>query len=133
MYIVALAWIYVVSMVSIMQPTVLKGVVTFVGTGLLPLALFLYLMGTPQRRRNLRRAQEADNTAGAVVTAEPTRDALDSAPNSAPDSAPDSAPENAPENAPDDVPGDARADAGQSDSRQTSVAQRPVTPSRRNE
>ena len=125
MYIVALAWIYVVSMVSIMQPTVLKGVVTFVGTGLLPLALFLYLMGTPQRRRNLRRAQEADNTAGAVVTAEPTRDALDSAPNSAP--------ENAPENAPDDVPGDARADAGQSDSRQTSVAQRPVTPSRRNE
>ena len=121
MYIVALAWIYVVSMVSIMQPTVLKGVVTFVGTGLLPLALFLYLMGTPQRRRNLRRAQEADNTTGAVVTAEPTRDALDSALDSAPDSAPD------------DVPGDARADAGQSDSRQTSVAQRPVTPSRRNE
>lgn len=60
MYIVAIAWIYVVLMVSLTQPTVFRGVVTFVGAGLFPLALFLYLVGTPQRRRNQRRAQAED-------------------------------------------------------------------------
>lgn len=52
MYIVAIAWLYVVLMVSITQPSVLKGILTFLGTGLLPLALFLWLVGTPQRRRS---------------------------------------------------------------------------------
>lgn len=62
MYIVAIAWIYVALMVSITQPTLLRAVVTFAGTGLLPLALFLWLMGTPQRRRN-RAREEARNDA----------------------------------------------------------------------
>ena len=52
MYIVAIAWLYVVLMVSITQPSPLKGTITFIGAGLLPLALFLWLVGTPQRRRN---------------------------------------------------------------------------------
>ena len=60
MYVVAIAWIYVVLMVSLTQPTVLRAVVTFVGAGLFPLALFLYLVGTPQRRRNQARAQAED-------------------------------------------------------------------------
>jgi hypothetical protein len=108
-YIVALAWIYVVLMVSIMQPTVFKGIVTFLGTGVLPLALFLYLMGTPQRRRNLRRAEAV---ADADVHSEPGTGArsLD-APNGA--------------GQPD------RADATQSGSSQINDAKRPVTPSRR--
>lgn len=59
MYIVAIAWLYVVLMISVMQPTVLKGIVTFLGTGLLPLALFLWLIGTPQRRRNRARTESA--------------------------------------------------------------------------
>jgi len=50
-YIVAIAWLYVLMLVSVMQPTVFRGIVTFVGAGLLPLALLLYLVGTPQRRR----------------------------------------------------------------------------------
>ena len=61
MYIVAIAWIYVVLMVSIMQPSVFRGIVTFLGAGLFPLALLLYLIGTPQRRRNRRRADRADS------------------------------------------------------------------------
>jgi hypothetical protein len=61
MYIVAIAWIYVTLMVAIMQPTVFRGIVTFLGTGLLPLALLLYLLGTPQRRRNRARAQPPDS------------------------------------------------------------------------
>jgi len=56
MYVVAIAWLYVALMVSVTQPTIFRGLVTFVGTGLFPLALLLYLVGTPQRRRNQRRA-----------------------------------------------------------------------------
>jgi hypothetical protein len=52
MYIVAIAWMYVVMMVSFLQPTVFRGIITFFGAGILPLALLLFLIGTPQRRRN---------------------------------------------------------------------------------
>lgn len=59
MYIVALAWLYVVLMVSIAQPSVLRGVLTFIGTGVFPLAIFLYVMGSPQRRRDQAKAERA--------------------------------------------------------------------------
>ena len=52
MYVVAIAWLYVALMMSIAQPSLLRGIVTFLGVGLLPLALFLWIVGTPQRRRN---------------------------------------------------------------------------------
>lgn len=117
MYIVALAWIYVVLMVSIMQPTVLKGVVTFLGTGLLPLALFLYLMGTPQRRRNQKRAEAAANDAAAGEAA-------------ASEVAKGEAAAGAAAAREDERRDDENA---QSASSQTSDANRPVTPSRRYE
>jgi small-conductance mechanosensitive channel len=69
MYIVAIAWIYVVLMMSITERSVIAGIVTFMFYGVLPLSIILYVMGTPQRRRmrkeaeNLRRKQmpsEAD-------------------------------------------------------------------------
>ncbi len=59
MYIVAIAWLYVLALVSLMQPSVFRGIVTFIGAGLLPLALLLYLMGTPQRRRDQARRAAA--------------------------------------------------------------------------
>ena len=34
MYIVAIAWLYVTLLVSVMQPTLFRGIVTFIGTGL---------------------------------------------------------------------------------------------------
>ncbi|MBP8305965.1 MAG: hypothetical protein KAY46_01800 [Burkholderiaceae bacterium] len=52
MYIVAIAWLYVLLLISIMQPTAFRGIVTFIGAGLLPLGLLLYLVGTPRRRRD---------------------------------------------------------------------------------
>jgi len=116
-YIVALAWIYVVLMVSIMQPTVLKGVVTFLGTGLLPLALFLYLMGTPQRRRNQKRAEAAASEAAAREVAPGETAASEAATG-----------ETAARE--DERRKDVNA---QSASSQTSDANRPVTPSRRYE
>lgn len=51
MYIVAIAWLYVALLVSVADDTVLGGVLTFLFLGLGPLALFLWLFGTPARRR----------------------------------------------------------------------------------
>ncbi|WP_334187649.1 hypothetical protein [Noviherbaspirillum sp.] len=57
MYIVAIAWMYVVFMMSITERTVVAGIMTFLLYGVLPLSVILYLMGTPQRKRN-RAARE---------------------------------------------------------------------------
>lgn len=62
MYLVALAWMYVVLMMAVVeagspQGTVLGAFFTFVLYGALPLALVLYLLGTPGRRRARRQAE----------------------------------------------------------------------------
>ena len=60
MYIVAIAWGYVVLMMSITEESIVAGVMTFVLYGILPLTIILYIMGTPQRKRNrVAREQEA--------------------------------------------------------------------------
>jgi hypothetical protein len=59
-YIVAIAWLYVVVLMSFTEASVIGGIVTFVLYGLAPLSLFLWLFGTPQRRRNRRSAGEPD-------------------------------------------------------------------------
>lgn len=56
MYIVAIAWLYVVLMMAVTEPSVAGGVMTFLFYGLAPLALFLWLVGTPERRRRRARA-----------------------------------------------------------------------------
>lgn len=63
LYLVAIAWIYVVLMVAVAealspQGTVLGALFTVIGWGVLPLAIVLYILGTPARRR-ARRAAEA--------------------------------------------------------------------------
>lgn len=55
MYIIAIAWLYVVMVVAVADTTIVGGVLTFVLWGLAPLALFLWLFGTPARRRNAAR------------------------------------------------------------------------------
>ena len=62
MYLVAIAWIYVVLMMALAEAlspngTVLGAVFTFLLYGLLPLSIVLYIMGTPcaavaRRRRD---------------------------------------------------------------------------------
>ncbi|CAN5535484.1 hypothetical protein BH10PSE18_BH10PSE18_17460 [soil metagenome] len=68
MYIVVIGWLYVVLMMAVAEATnttgtVLGAIVTFVLYGLAPMALVLYLLGTPARRRVLKAreiaAQEA--------------------------------------------------------------------------
>ena len=64
MYLVAIAWIYVVLMMAVAEATssngtVLGAVFTFLLYGALPLSIVIYVMATPQRRRR-RRAREAE-------------------------------------------------------------------------
>jgi hypothetical protein len=54
MYIVAIAWLYVVLMMALTETSVVAGLATFVLYGLAPLSLLLWLLGTPQRRRAAR-------------------------------------------------------------------------------
>ncbi len=73
MYLVAIAWMYVVLMMAVAeamspQGTVLGAVVTLLLYGVGPLALLLYIMGTPHRRRR-RRAEEAAEDAARAAAA----------------------------------------------------------------
>jgi len=65
MYIVAIAWLYVAILMAVAEAThstgtLLGGIVTFVLYGLLPLALVLYVMGTPARRRAIKAQERAE-------------------------------------------------------------------------
>jgi len=55
MYIVAIAWIYVTLLMALTEPNVTAGILTFALYGLMPLALLLWLFGTPLRRRKRER------------------------------------------------------------------------------
>ncbi len=59
MYIVAIAWLYVTLLMAATETSLVAGILTFVFYGLAPLALLLWLMGTPQRRRNKAQQIEA--------------------------------------------------------------------------
>lgn len=50
MYIIAIAWIYVVTLMAATEKTVAAGLLTFVFYGLLPCALLLWILGINHRR-----------------------------------------------------------------------------------
>ncbi|PUE07277.1 hypothetical protein B9Z51_13850 [Limnohabitans sp. T6-5] len=63
MYLLVIAWLYVTLLMGLAeafssQGTILGAVITFLLYGVLPMSLAMYLMGTPLRRREIRR-QEA--------------------------------------------------------------------------
>ncbi len=61
MYLIAIAWLYVALLAAITEHTVVGAVLTFVFYGLAPLALVMWLFGTPARRQRRRqREREAD-------------------------------------------------------------------------
>ncbi|MDN4054351.1 hypothetical protein QPK32_14810 [Massilia sp. YIM B02763] len=59
MWIVAIGWMYVVTLMAATEPTVVGGIMTFFGYGVLPLSLVLYLMGAGRRTR--RRPADKDS------------------------------------------------------------------------
>ena len=65
MYIVPIAWLYVALMMSVAEATnsngtVLGALVTFVLYGALPIALMVYFMATPARKRRIRAREAAE-------------------------------------------------------------------------
>jgi len=66
MYLVVIAWMYVVLLMALAeafspQGTVLGALFTLVLYGALPLGLVVYILGTPARKRALREAQDAES------------------------------------------------------------------------
>ena len=80
MYIVPIAWLYVTVMMAVAEATnsngtVLGAIITFLLYGLLPVALVVYLMRSPARRKAIRAREAASNHPDAgghpAATAEP--------------------------------------------------------------
>ncbi|MDE2593987.1 MAG: hypothetical protein KGL57_07085 [Burkholderiales bacterium] len=76
MWIVAIAWMYVAVMMAMAEATatngtVLGAIITFLFYGVCPVALVMYLLSTPARRK-ARQAAEAQAHAQAETTAQPT-------------------------------------------------------------
>jgi hypothetical protein len=63
MYIIAIAWIYVTFLMAATEPSITAGVLTFFFYGLMPCAVLLWILGTPQRKRKkvlMEQTQQAD-------------------------------------------------------------------------
>ena len=68
LHLVAIAWMYVVVMMSAAEAvapngSLLGATITFVFYGVLPLGLVLYLLGTPARRKALRAREALERSA----------------------------------------------------------------------
>jgi len=68
MYLVVIAWLYVALMMSAAEATapngsILGAIVTFFLYGLMPIALVIYLMATPHRKRAIRARETAERAA----------------------------------------------------------------------
>lgn len=68
MYIVAIAWLFVVLLMTAAEATSTQGsllgaLITLLLYGVMPLSIVLYVMGTPARRRARIRAEQAESAA----------------------------------------------------------------------
>lgn len=60
MYIVAIAWLFVTLLMAATESNLVGAILTFLFYGLLPCGLLLWIIGTPQRRRNKSDKAEED-------------------------------------------------------------------------
>lgn len=71
MWIVAVAWIYVVALMAATEPSIVHGVMTFLCYCVLPLSIVFYLTGSKRRRaRREARAREERREKDGVEMAE---------------------------------------------------------------
>ncbi len=78
MYLVVIGWLYVVMMMAVAEATnttgtVLGAIVTFVLYGVVPIVLVIYIMRTPQRRKERKAREAAEDQAQRAAAAEPTQ------------------------------------------------------------
>ena len=77
MYLVVIAWIYVVLMMSVAEATnttgtLLGAIITFVLYGLLPVSLVVYLMRAPARNKAIKK-RNSEELAKAALDADQTQ------------------------------------------------------------
>lgn len=67
MWIVAIAWIYVVGLMALTEPNVVAGVMTFLGYCVLPLSILYYLAGSGRRKRKAAATGAASTGAASMA------------------------------------------------------------------
>lgn len=72
MYIVVIAWMFVVTLMSVVEAVASNGsllgaILTFVFYGILPLGLVLYVLGTPLRLRHNKEKEAAEQKKDAGI------------------------------------------------------------------
>jgi hypothetical protein len=77
-YLVVIGWLYVVLMMSVAEATnttgtVLGALITFALYGVLPIVVVIYIMRTPQRRRERKAVEAAEDQARRETAAQPVR------------------------------------------------------------
>ena len=75
MWIVAVAWVYVVALMALTEPSVVAGIMTFLGYCVLPLSIMFYITGSKGRRE--RRARDEAAARSANASALPSSDGVD--------------------------------------------------------
>lgn len=78
MYLVVIAWFYVVLMAALVEATspmgtVLGAAITFVLYGLLPLSIVVYILGTPGRKRAIYARAMAERAEVAAAATAPSQ------------------------------------------------------------
>jgi hypothetical protein len=73
LYIVAIAWLYVTLLMAVAERNVVAGVMTFLLYGMGPIALVLWLFGSPRRRRS-RNVERGEFGGGGETAAAPGPD-----------------------------------------------------------
>jgi hypothetical protein len=68
MYIVAIAWLYVVVLMAVTQDSVLAGIGTLVFYGILPCAVVMYVIMAPTRARRKKSLAAAELQAAAQAS-----------------------------------------------------------------
>lgn len=54
LYLIAIAWIYVVLLMSISESSVIAGIMTFIFYCVVPLSLVLYIVSAPARKKRIK-------------------------------------------------------------------------------
>lgn len=59
LYLIAIAWIYVVLLMSLAESSLIAGIMTFIFYCIIPLGLVLYILSAPARKRQIRAREDA--------------------------------------------------------------------------
>ncbi len=62
LYLIAIAWIFVVLMMAITESSFIAGVMTFIFYCIIPLSLVLYILSSSARKRKILAESEAKRT-----------------------------------------------------------------------